>query len=120
MEISFSELRAKTVVNLTDGRRLGHIIDLIFDQNTSKILGVVVPGGRGGLFKGREDLFIPYHCICKIGLDTILVELSPVVQQSVNSSNQISQYSDRNTFVIEPNDKSEKARKYTQYSPDNY
>lgn len=119
MEITFSDLRAKTVVNLTDGRRLGHIIDLILDQDNARILGVVVPGGRGGLFKGREDLFIPYQCICKIGLDTILVELSPVTQQ-VNTSRMIGQYGAVNSVVVEPEKKNEKGHRYAPYSPDNY
>ena len=77
MESSFSELRSKLVINLVDGKKLGHIIDLIFEQSTAKILGVIVPGSKSflSLFKAKEDIFIPYHCICKIGEDTILVEL---------------------------------------------
>ena len=76
MEISFCELRSKTVVNLSDGRKLGRIIDLVYDEITARVLGLVVPGSRPfGFFRAREDIFIPYHCICKIGEDTILVEL---------------------------------------------
>ena len=77
METSFTELRSKIVVNLVDGRKLGHIIDLIFEQHSAKVLGIVVPGCRGiwNFFRSREDIFIPYHSICKIGADTILVEL---------------------------------------------
>ena len=79
MELSFCDLRTKQVVNLVDGRNLGHIIDLVFEQCGGKILGIVVPGGKRGLnfFKVREDIFIPYHHVCKIGSDTILVELHP-------------------------------------------
>ena len=78
MEISFSELRTKIVVSLVDGKRLGNVIDLIFDETSAKILGVIVPGSKGlsSIFKSREDIFIPYHHICKIGQDTILVDLS--------------------------------------------
>ena len=76
MEISYCELRTKMVVNLTDGRKLGRIIDLVYDECTAKVLGLVVPGGRSFVFfRPKEDIFIPYHCICKIGEDTILVEL---------------------------------------------
>lgn len=80
MEISYSELRSKIVVNLIDGRKLGHIVDLIFDQQTAKVLGIVVPGTRSmcSIFRPREDIFISYHNICKIGEDTILVELNPM------------------------------------------
>jgi len=84
METSFTELRSKIVVNLVDGRKLGHIIDLIIEQNSAKVLGIIVPGCRStwSIFRSREDIFIPYHCICKIGADTILVELNPTPVQS--------------------------------------
>ncbi len=83
MEISFSELRSKIVINLIDGRKLGHVIDLIFEQNSAKVLGVIVPGSRSGfsIFRPKEDIFIPYHSICKIGEDTILVQLTPNIPQ---------------------------------------
>ena len=113
METSFSELRAKVVINLTDGRRLGHIIDLIFEQNSARILGVVVPGSRSGVFKGREDIFIPYQCICKIGLDTILVELNPV-SQPVNTANAIGKYSSSNSVIVEP--ETSKIHNYASYT----
>lgn len=120
MEISFSEFRSKMVVNLTDGRRLGHVIDLIFDQNSAKISGVIVPGGRGGFFKSKEDLFIPYQYICKIGLDTILVQLNPINPtvngQNINNSN----YSQINSAVRAETVNNDKNRKYVVYSPENY
>ena len=115
LEISFSEFRAKMVINLTDGRKLGHVIDLIFDQNSACITGIIVPGGKGGLFKSREDLFIPYRCICKIGYDTILVQLNPVTATNTNNQNQ---YVDAKS--IPSNDAEDKKRKYVVYSPENY
>lgn len=77
METSFLELRCKNVINVTDGRSLGHIVDIIIDIRTSRVLGLVVPGHKGffSLFKNTDDIFIPYCNICKIGEDTILVEL---------------------------------------------
>lgn len=79
METSFNELRSKLVINIVDGKKLGHIIDIVFEQNSAKVLGIIVPGHRSffSIFKAKEDIFIPYHCICKIGSDTILVQLSP-------------------------------------------
>ncbi len=112
MEISFSELRAKMVVNITDGRRLGHIIDLIIEQNSAHILGIVVPGTKSNFFKGREDIFIPYQCICKVGLDAILVELNPVVQTSAKNT-LIDKYASSNSVFVEPETKT---RTYASYS----
>ncbi len=118
MEISFSEFRSKMVVNLTDGRRLGHVVDLIFDQNSAKISGVVVPGGRGGFFKSKEDLFIPYQYICKIGLDTILVQLNPI-NSNPNTQNVNTQNTALNVGESTQNS-SLSNKKYVIYSPDNY
>ena len=78
MEVSFLELKAKQVVNTVDGKCLGHITDVIFDVVTANALGFVVPQqnqGFWGLFRNNKDLFIPYNCVCKIGVDVILVEL---------------------------------------------
>ena len=33
MEISFSELRCKEVINLYDGKRLGRIVDISFNKD---------------------------------------------------------------------------------------
>lgn len=77
MEISFVELRQKVVVNIVDGKNLGHIIDAIFDDSYGKLLGFVVPGLKRGIFKSQNDIFIPYQNICKIGMDVILVEMLP-------------------------------------------
>lgn len=78
MESSFLELRCKEVVNVLDGRKLGHMVDIIFDLQCAKVLGIVVPGEKQGwnIFKGSSQLFIPYGCIVKVGEDTILVELA--------------------------------------------
>lgn len=80
MESSFIELRCKEVVNVLDGRRLGHIIDLIFDLNSARVLGFMLPAEKSGwnIFKNNNQLFLPYNCIVRIGEDTILVELPPV------------------------------------------
>ena len=80
MELSFCELRAKEVVNICDGKKMGNIIDLIFDCNCARITGLVVPGEKTLLnfFKTSNDIFIPYNRIRKIGTDIILVELTPV------------------------------------------
>lgn len=78
MEASFLELKAKQVINTVDGKCLGHITDIVFDVVTACALGFVVPQanqGFFGLFKGCKELFIPFDCVCKIGVDVILVEL---------------------------------------------
>jgi YlmC/YmxH family sporulation protein len=70
-------MRCKHVINVADGSLLGHIIDLVFDIRTSRILGFVVPGCRSSFnfFKSPPEIFIPYCNICKIGEDVVLVEV---------------------------------------------
>lgn len=77
METSFNELRCKEVVNMIDGRRLGHIIDMVIELSSAKVLGFVLPGQKSGwnIFKPSEQLFVPYGCVVRIGEDTILIEL---------------------------------------------
>ena len=76
-ECSFLELRCKEVVNVVDGKRLGHITDVVFDLQTAKITGLVVPGNKSfwNVFKSGMELFIPLSQIVKVGEDAILVEL---------------------------------------------
>ena len=75
MEISYNELRQKEVVNVLCGKRMGRLTDLIFSTNTKKILGIVVPSEHK-LFRQREDFFIPWESISKIGDDVILVSVN--------------------------------------------
>ena len=74
MEISYTDLRAKEVVNLQNGARMGKITDMVIDSNGKNVLGLVVPGVRK-IFRAAEDIFIPWCNIAKIGSDVILVSL---------------------------------------------
>ncbi|MBQ8468898.1 MAG: YlmC/YmxH family sporulation protein [Clostridia bacterium] len=76
MEISFVDLKNKEVINIFDGKRLGHIIDITFEVPTGKVLGVVVPGIKKFMHKS-EDIFIAIDNIKKIGEDVLLVRLGP-------------------------------------------
>ena len=75
METSFSELRTKEVINTADGRRLGKVCDLVFCYPENRVLGIVVPGGKGfGFWKNEQ--FIDMKNIIKIGDDVILVNFN--------------------------------------------
>ena len=91
MELSFCELRAKEVVNMCDGKRLGNIIDMTFCSKTGVVTGIVVPYGKGlfSILKSNQDIFIPYSKIIKIGRDVILVELTPSTNILSNDSKDI-------------------------------
>ena len=74
MEMSFSELRTKEVVNTADGKRLGKICDMAFCYPENKILGFIVPGNRSFGTK-KTDFFIDLKNIVKIGGDVVLVNI---------------------------------------------
>jgi len=92
-EFSFQDLKCKLVINVLDGKILGNIIDIVFFPQTGKILGFVVPGEKKGWFKSCENIFIPYSCVCKVGIDVILVQLlvdtKPGLQAGNNLGNMI-------------------------------
>lgn len=74
METSYCELHRKEAVNLTDGKRLGRVSDVVFTYPEGRVQGIVVPGGRGFRW-GRAEIFIDLKCIKKIGVDVILVDI---------------------------------------------
>ena len=74
MDIAFTDLKEKEIINVNDGKKLGHIIDFLFDIESGQVKGVVVPGGRK-IFRKSEDIFIPLDKIRKIGGDVVLVKL---------------------------------------------
>lgn len=75
MDISFNELRCKEVINILDGRRLGRICDMVINCKNCRVVGIVVPGERR-IFHGRNELFISWPFIKKIGDDVILVAVN--------------------------------------------
>lgn len=78
MELSFRELKKRDVINVSDGRSLGNIIDIILDFPSGELTGIVVPGRKNrGLLKffDKTELVINVDRIIKIGNDVILVDL---------------------------------------------
>lgn len=74
-EMTYCELKRREVINGSDGKRMGHIIDLVFSVESGKIKGIILPYGKRGVFSKAQDLFVPWQCVQKIGEDVILVEI---------------------------------------------
>lgn len=83
MEISFADLKDKEVINIFDGKKLGHIVDIVFDSQSVKVMGVVVPGIKKFLRK-TDDIFIAIENLKKIGEDVLLVKLAPENQTHIS------------------------------------
>ena len=69
------EIKRMEVINICDGKRLGFVGDIEFDECTGKIKCLIVPGpGAVCGFLGREkEYLIPFEDICQFGDDIILV-----------------------------------------------
>lgn len=121
-EFSFQDLKCKLVINVLDGKILGNIIDIVFFPQTGKILGFVVPGEKKGWFKSCENIFVPYSCVCKVGIDCILVQLlvdtKPSLQAGNNLSNMIGILDDNQK--IQDNQNADLEQQYKNYEQEKY
>jgi YlmC/YmxH family sporulation protein len=73
MEISYTYLRTKEVINTVDGHKLGKVSDVVFCYPENRVIGIVAPGPRC-CFR-RNEQFIEMKNIVKIGEDVILVNI---------------------------------------------
>ncbi|WP_350344856.1 YlmC/YmxH family sporulation protein [Proteinivorax tanatarense] len=71
-----SDLRDREIVNLGDGKVLGHFDDLEINPDTGKIKALIVTGQNGflGLMATGNDYIIPWERIKKIGHDVIIID----------------------------------------------
>ena len=72
MELSFLDLKEREIINVFDGKKLGRIIDIVFNNETGLVRGIIVPGDKK-IFHRADDVFIPIEKIKRIGNDVILV-----------------------------------------------
>lgn len=80
----FSEIRAKEVIHITDGERIGFISDLEIDFETGKIISLCIPGAYKmlGLFGKEQERTVKWDDIKKIGDDLIIIDGKPSVAES--------------------------------------
>lgn len=68
-----SELQTKEIINMSTGKRLGLIIDVIVDTS-GFIKSLILEEKRGRRITGREEYELDWKQITKIGDDIILVK----------------------------------------------
>ena len=73
MEITFSELKQKEVINLIDGKHMGKVCDISLTFPKGDVLGFTVTGCKGFRFS-KQEIFLPLKSVVKIGQDAILVK----------------------------------------------
>ena len=73
-----SDLQNKDIVNISDGRNIGNIIDVKIDENSGNIVSFIIEPNKN-FFKflrsDKLDTEINWKSITKIGEDVILVKL---------------------------------------------
>lgn len=86
--VKISDLRMRDVVNVLDGKKLGHIIDIDLDLEKGRVLAFILPGKIRGwsIFARREEIVVPWDKIVRIGRDVILVEIASCSEIDVSSS----------------------------------
>ena len=79
MGVKFTQLQCKEVICVSDGRRLGFIEDVEVEVPEGRVCAIIVPGPCRfpGLRAPRDCFCIPWHSICKIGPDIVLVDIRP-------------------------------------------
>ena len=73
-----SELQAKDVVDIADGKKLGTIGDLEIDIEQGMIKALIIPPASRffGFMSAGEEIVINWTQIVKIGSDVVLVDLT--------------------------------------------
>jgi YlmC/YmxH family sporulation protein len=87
--IKISEFQVKDVININDGKRIGHVGDLDINLSTGKIDAIIIlqTGKFLGMFGKEEEVIIPWRNIIKIGSDVILVRHYDMNEQSSPNEN---------------------------------
>ena len=66
MELTYSELKKREVINLSDGKNLGNICDISLSLPKGILTGIFVPSRRYcWFFHSTDKIFIPKHKIKK-------------------------------------------------------
>lgn len=70
-----SELQSKDIVNMTDGKKIGGIIDVVLDDKGNMISLIVQKNKLLNVFNNSSEFEVKWDQIKKIGEDVILVNL---------------------------------------------
>lgn len=71
-----SDLQSKDVINITDGKKIGNIIDIIIEQS-GNMTSLIVEKSKFfvSMFSSSGEIEIKWNQIKKIGEDVILVSM---------------------------------------------
>lgn len=73
-----SELQKKDIVNIKDGKKIGKIIDVYFDEISGYMIKFIIEKTHfvKSLFSNTDEIVIKFSQIKKMGEDVILIDIS--------------------------------------------
>ena len=76
--MKLSELQKKDIVNIKDGKKIGKIIDVYFDESSGYMIKFVIEKTHfvRNIFSNTDEIVIKFSQIKKIGEDVILIDIS--------------------------------------------
>lgn len=70
-----SELQNKDIVNMTDGKKIGVIIDVVIDKEGNLLSLIVQKNKFLNVFSGNSEFEVKWNQIKTIGEDVILINM---------------------------------------------
>ncbi len=76
--MKLSELQRKDIINIKDGKKIGKIIDVEFDQTNGYMIKFIIEKAHfmRNLFTSNEEVTIKFSQIKKMGEDVILIDIN--------------------------------------------
>ena len=76
--MKLSELQRKDIINIKDGKKIGKIIDVEFDQTNGYMIKFIIEKAHfiKNLFSQTEEFSIKFTQIKKMGEDVILIDIN--------------------------------------------
>lgn len=76
--MKLSELEKKDIINLSDGKKIGKIVDVEFDTTNGHLIKFVIEPTNmfKNIFSSNDEITIRFSQIKKLGEDVILIDIS--------------------------------------------
>ena len=76
--MKLSELQKKDIFNIKDGKKIGKIIDVYFDESSGYMIKFVIEKTHfvRNIFSNTDEIVIKFSQIKKMGEDVILIDIS--------------------------------------------
>lgn len=76
--MKLSELQRKDIVDIRNGKKIGKIVDVEFDQTNGYMIKFIIEKAHfiKNLFTSSEELTIKFTQIKKMGEDVILIDIN--------------------------------------------